>query len=1021
MARMSHQFIARRSSRSTLALLLFASSLFAGGPASRPSPPAKPAPAPAAAEPKHPDPDHETDRPGWRLPAHPVARQALRFQDPAVAELAGKIADGSADMIERRAWHMLALNYAPFTDLPPAHWRQRARADGERISLKSRRSGAAPLLGEAGVPAPELPLATYGWSSLGPTNYGNNQGRATTLWVHPTNPNFIFAGFAGGGVWKTTNGGTNWTPLTDFEASLGVGSMDVLVRADTVNLSDAILYVGTGEGNTSFDTVDGAGVLKSVDGGASWTLQPLPWANPDYATSGRFRHSIRRVLIDRNVANGQSVWAAADGGVYRTTNGGSTWTLVTGLPYTGKPGVGGCWPEVATDLVVDSSVSPARFYVAYGMRANGSAVAALSCTGVANDSNFRKNNGIYRSLDGGATWTDISRGATQTGFPALPGNVGRISLLSAPSDRKQAYALIQCATNGASACANGNYSSLGIFRTADLTATPVVWTAGSTTNYVNNQGWYDMTGSVDPTNPAKVLLQGFDVYLSTNNLASFTTKSGPHVDHHFSVYYNANTVFVASDGGIWKGAVNNTVITWTPLNGGGLSTLQFYGIGQDPVIANKMHGGLQDNGEAYTAGTGTWSSSAGGDGGMSATDQSNGNYAYEEYVYAAISRSTNGGSSYATCIQNFGGVSGCGGSIPDGQCAFIAPFVLDANNQATMYAGCKFVYRNTNARSTSTWTAISPDLVGTTYDYINNVHSAPNNGVAGTIWAATLNGKVWVTTNGGTNWTDTTKNPLPGSAILPARAATWVATDPRNGAKALVAFSGWSGATAAPGHLFRTLDGGATWTDITGQLPDEPFYAIAVDPARPNEAYAGSEFGVYLNANVWGGSNWTKINNGQMPHVHVHQLEFSRANGKLRAATHGRGIWELTVTRPAAKPVPDGAFIAGAPLRAGKGAAGAITVTFDASTCNSGGYNAYWGALSPAALAVMTYSGEECAISSGNAIHSIPAATSAFFVVAGTDGGANESGHTQNSAGAWRGSGTGRCGVTAQSTGMTCP
>jgi hypothetical protein len=161
--------------------------------------------------------------------------------------------------------------------------------------------------------------------------------------------------------------------------------------------------------------------------------------------------------------------------------------------------------------------------------------------------------------------------------------------------------LIQCATNGASTCTNGNYSSLGIFRTTDASAATVAWIAGSTTNYVNTQGWYDMTGSVDPTNPAKVLLQGFDVNLSTNSLSSFSAQGGPHVDHHFSVYASATTVFAASDGGVFKGTVGPGGISWTNLNGGGLSTLQFYGIGQDPAVAGKLHGGLQDNGEAYSA------------------------------------------------------------------------------------------------------------------------------------------------------------------------------------------------------------------------------------------------------------------------------------------------------------------------------------------------------------------------------------------------------------------------------------
>jgi hypothetical protein len=212
------------------------------------------------------------------------------------------------------------------------------------------------------------------------------------------------------------------------------------------------VYVGLGEGNTASDSVDGAGVLKSVNGGTSWTLQAIPWANPDDAVSARWRHSIRRIRVDPNVAGAQSVWAAGDGGVYHTSDGGASWSLVTALPYTGKPGVGGCWPELATDLVIDNTSSPPSLYVAFGARSNGSAFAELSCTGVANDVNFRKNNGIYRSTDGGTTWVKIT--GAGTGFPAVPGNVGRITLLQAPSAKKQIYALISC-VNGTSTESTG--------------------------------------------------------------------------------------------------------------------------------------------------------------------------------------------------------------------------------------------------------------------------------------------------------------------------------------------------------------------------------------------------------------------------------------------------------------------------------------------------------------------------------------------------------------------------------------
>lgn len=863
----------------------------------------------------------ESEEAGGILGVLPVPERALKFQDPAIAALASRIADGSADLRDRRAWYAISLLYAPFQSLPPLSWRQKALVDGAAISLEARRGRALArrqAMAPGDTPSPDDPdetalLASYSWTSLGPTNYqvgGGDlaQGRASSLWVHPTNTNFLFAGFAGGGVWKTTNSGGTWTPLTDFEATTSVGSLDVLVRTDTTNLSDAIVYVGLGEGNTASDSIDGAGVLKSVDGGATWTLQTIPWAGPDEATSARWRHSIRRIAIDTNVASGQSVWAAGDGGVYHTADGGAHWSLVTGLPYSGKPGVGGCWPELATDFVVDPSVTPSRLLVAFGARTNGNSVAALSCTGIANDVNFRKNNGLYRSVDGGTSWALVS--GAGSGFPALPGQVGRITLLPAPSNKKQVYALIACVNNGGTGCANGQYSSLGIYRTSDWSAASVAWTAGTTSNFCSSQGWYDLTGAVDPTNPAKLFVAGLDVYLSTNSGGTIARKSDwtasgagfVHADQHAIVYANATTVFVACDGGIFRGAVNASTVTWTNLNGGGLATLQFYGIGQHPATAARIHGGLQDNGEAYTASGASWSETEGGDGGFSATDPSDGEIAYEEYVYGAISRSNTGGASSWSCIQNFGGCSGCGGCVPDGQTAFIAPIALDANVPGSVYTASKYVYRNLSGPTGSTWTAISPDLVGTSYDYVLNVHSAPNNGVPGTIWATTLNGKVWVTTDDGANWTDASKSPLPNNPVLPNRAATWVATHPADGKKAIVVYSGWNGGLSQPGHVFRTVDGGASWADVSGALGDEPVFTIAVDPARPNDVYIGTEYGVYVNNSGWTGSTWTRINAGQLPNVHVHQLEFSRANGKLRAATHGRGIWELTVSCPSYAP-----------------------------------------------------------------------------------------------------------------------
>src|SRR5262249_54447953 len=220
--------------------------------------------------------------------------------------------------------------------------------------------------------------------------------------------------------------------------------------------------------------------------------------------------------------------------------------------------------------------------------------------------------------------------------------------------------------------------------------------------FCSSQGWFNLAGGVDPTDATKLMVAGLDTYLSTDSGATIVKKSDwtgsgmsfVHADQHHLVYANATTVFIACDGGIFKGTVPRTTVTLANMNGGGLQTLQFYGIGQHPTTAARIHGGLQDNGEAYTATGASWSMTQGGDGGFSATDPSNGEIAYEEYVFGGIARSTTGGAGSWSCIQNFGGCSGCGGCNPDNQTSFIAPVTLDANTSSILYTGSKFVYRN---------------------------------------------------------------------------------------------------------------------------------------------------------------------------------------------------------------------------------------------------------------------------------------------------------------------------------------
>lgn len=875
---------------------------------------------PAAVRAQAPAPTHESELNDLTFPALRIEPEIFNFPDSDFARVGLKIQLGTASMQERRWWYRAAERLAPFRNPPPADWRTKA-------------AQAAALLdpGSTGSSGSSSPV--YRWAAVGPNgNYdvrlidgpstgAADQGRATAIWTDlrgssVVNKNILFVGFADGGVWKSVDGGQNWQPLTDFQPSLSTGSLDVLPGSDVANYSDATIYVGTGEGNFSQPDKDGVGVLKSTDGGKTWALQKLPFRGDAVGLPGL--HRIRRLRIDRSIAGAKSVWAAADGGVYHTADGGTTWSLVTGLPYTSAPAgsayAGGCWSEYATDFAVgppDAQTGLATLLAVFG-RVNDAA-----CANPTTDS--RKNNGVYRSTDGGTTWSKVGASGAN-GFPAIPGTVGRITLLLAPSNPKHAYALIENSSNG---------NSLGIFSTLDITAQPVVWAAGSTTNYASAQGWYDLTGSVDPTNDNRLMVGGLDNYLSTDGGATLTKVSvwsatdttWSHADHHHAIFVDPTTYYDANDGGFFVGHINGTSAVWEHKNAGSLATLQFYGLGQSATSPYKINAGLQDNGHAYLDGT-SWRETYGGDGGFAATDQSNELTAYEEYVYGAIRKSSDGGNSWPLqdCIGSFGTTNPCGPNcnlvtacVPDNHTAFIAWFTLDAHNQSVMYVGSNWLYRNLAAsQANKAWQRITTDGVNGDFvngaassrAYISFIHTpqaSPVNalGLSQVIYVGTSTGRIWKTADAGITWTDLTKAPLPVDSPTTGRFLTSIATDPGDANKVVITYSGWSNTTLTvmPGHVFRSLDGGQSWADISGALPEEPFNSVAVNPnaGETGEIYAASDTGVYVNTNGWSGNTWIRTNSGLLPFVSVNMLQFTSATSpmRLRAATHGRGIWEM--------------------------------------------------------------------------------------------------------------------------------
>lgn len=674
---------------------------------------------------------------------------------------------------------------------------------------------------------PELENSlSLNWVELGP---GNVPGRTRSIVIHPTNSNIIYSGSVSGGVWKTTNGGTSWFPLKDNMENLAVCSMVM----DPGN-SD-IIYAGTGEGFFPADAIRGEGIFRTTNGGSSW-IQLTSTTNSNF-------YYVNKLVFD-NTTN--TLWAGTWAGLFKSTNGGSSFNSVIS-------GGGGCMDiEIAT-------TSPTTIYATFG---------------------FINSSEIWRSTDAGINWS--------TNYSVT--NTGRIELAVSPSNPSVAYASfldldISSPTYfgvgfmAITTDAGGNWNSITV-------PGP---TFGGDNNYARNQAWYDNILAVDPNNDNILYAGGVDYWKSTDSGTSWTQKTNwyvaagappfAHADHHAVVFdpSNPNTIFLGTDGGIFKST--DAANTWTDLNND-LFTTQFYYGAVDPV-SNTYYGGTQDNGTLKSTGSTNWSSILGGDGGATEVDFNNTNTIYMEFQLLAFFKSTDGGS---TSFRAMDGIPH-GPNPFDGttdRTEFISPFSMDPNNANTLVVGTYRVFRTTNGASN--WTAISGDLTGdgtgSTGAKISTVIVA--NGNSNVIYAGCTNGKVQVTLNAGGFWTDV-------SSGLPTLYCTRIATDPNDPATAFATFSGFSSAE----KVYKTTNSGSSWNNISGDLPNLPVNCIVVNPGNVDKLAVGTDLGVF--ATIDGGSTWYQRNNG-MANVSVADLDYRDSDGKVFAATHGRGMFSAPLS-----------------------------------------------------------------------------------------------------------------------------
>jgi len=670
------------------------------------------------------------------------------------------------------------------------------------------------------------------WEPLGPGNIG---GRTLCLAFHPKEPNTIFAGSAGGGLWKSTTAGKGadaWEPVPTGFPVIGVGAIAI----DEQNPN--VMYIGTGEVynytaarpgvvNRLTRGIYGIGILKTTDAGASWSLV-LDWSQSELT-------GVQDMKIDPE--NSNRIFAATTEGLLRSEDAGATWAIIHDEP-------------MATDVELMPGNSDVIF-VAHG--------GFLSPT-----------TGVYRSEDGGQRFELL-----ENGIPTV--YTGKTRLAMSPDDPDVIYASMADV-----------FTSKGLFKSTNGGDS---WQRADGEDVAKWQGWYSHDVAVKTDDANTVINVGIDVHKSTTGGSNLVQKTfwslwffgyvpagepeGPpnyvHADIH-AVYYHpadAEKVFVATDGGIF--ASEDGGETWAGRNGG-YQTTQFYAnFGNSTTDPDFAIGGMQDNSTAIYQGDSDWLRVLGGDGMSAAIDPEDDRYVYGSAQYLNLFRSNDRGESFEQIAPE-----GAGGSA-----AFSAPFELAPSNPAIIYAGTASLYRSDNRGLT--WL---PPNIPVDGNPILTIAIDPNDDNTLFVSTATFESNpagFYKTTNAGQSW-----QPQTG---FPDRIISDIAFHPFDSDIVFAVLSGFGTA-----HVYKTTDGGESWMPATNGIPDVPASSIFIDPQNPDNVYLGNDLGVFVSTD--GGQNWASYTDPAWDAVMVMHVGASLSEDKLRIATHGKGVFEADLLSP---------------------------------------------------------------------------------------------------------------------------
>ena len=797
------------------------------------------------------------------------------------------------DEVTRASLEFSAPRIAPGLSVP-------AGAYAAAFNAASKLSLSGPTTGWSEVTKYQYDSDAQGFRDPTFSNSGGGAGlvtgRMTALAVQGST---VWAGAADGGVWKSTNGGTTWTSTFDTQRSLSVGAI-------AVDPATSMVWVGTGENNTNADSYRGAGVYVTTDG-SSWTLVGAGSPESLDATT------IGKLAFD---GNGR-VFAASSRGLFKhsTATLSGPWAKVfdaATFGYTPRP--------YGLSLVNDVVVRPGT---------NGQYI-------VANMSwrNGAGYDGFYVSTDGGDTFAHVSAGGA-----IVDNDIGNTSFAYS-TDGAELVAVVESPFQIQHFTQSGGTTLQGVYvsSTGDaagpwkkIAEGRKLATSGSalSNNFIGFnpgvQAWYNRFIAVDPANNDHIYLGLEEVYETLNGGNTWNTigpywnfgmpcANGPqgldgcpkttHPDQH-AIAIADGIVYVGNDGGVWsRPTTTHTVAGWNDLNAT-LRTLQYYYAGSGRSGTGvAFWGGLQDNGESLLLpGATTMVSPFGGDGGDTLVDPNDANRAVVEYVDLDMALTTNGGVSDGTTNAWIEISPSCRAftytpSPCDPSPRFIAPFRADTSNIDHWVAGGRYLWDNqaqgwsTRCGSTTcTWQIVYDTGAGHSTTAI-----AVNGSTTYAAWCGRCNPSETSTTSSGfhrglaTN-AGGTWHAL-GTTGLPNRYVTALTVDPSNENHVYAVFGGFSRnwiPDAGVGHVFESKNAGATWTDISGNLPDAPGTDLVT---KGSNLYLATDIGIFT-ASASSPTSWTRFGTG-LPNAVAADLSITPA-GNLLVATHGRGLWQIAI------------------------------------------------------------------------------------------------------------------------------